>query len=105
MICLIHITIVSSVETFENDISSKLSELNDCFSKFGVKHKMVSFILSISRHCKRLLPKRITQLKRNNLSNTQHSKRETININPVPSVNAEAISVPRAVIYRNTSCA
>ena len=53
--------------------------------KFLVQYEMVNFNLLITRHCNDLLLKRITQLERNNLNNAQYNRRETLEINPVPS--------------------
>ena len=63
----------------------KFSELNDRFNKFQAKYEMANFNLSISRHCNELLLERITQLERNNLNNAQYHRRETLEINPMPS--------------------
>ena len=46
---------------------------------------MVNSNLSVTRRCNDLLLERITQLERNNLNNTQYNRRETLEINPVPS--------------------
>ena len=46
---------------------------------------MVNSNLSISRRCYELLLERITQLKRNNLNNTQYNRRKTLETNLVPS--------------------
>ena len=53
--------------------------------KIFEKYKMVNSNLSISRRCNELLRERITQLERNNLNNAQFNRRETLEINPVPS--------------------
>ena len=45
---------------------------------------MVNSNLPITRRCNDLLLERITQLERNNLNNAQYSRRETLEINPVP---------------------
>ena len=63
----------------------KFSELNDCFNDFEAKYEMVNSNLSITRRCNDLLLERITQLERNNLNNAQYNRRETLEINPVPS--------------------
>ena len=63
----------------------KFSELNDRFNNFQAKYEMVNSNLSISRYCNELLLESITQLERNNLNNAQYNKRETLEINPVPS--------------------
>ena len=46
---------------------------------------MVNSNLSILKRCNELLLERITQLERNNLNNAQYSRRETLEINPMPS--------------------
>ena len=46
---------------------------------------MVNSNLSILRRCNDFLLEDETQLKRNNLNNDQYSRRETLDINPVPS--------------------
>ena len=76
---------VLSLESFKNDINAKFSELNDCFNNFQAKYEIVNSNLSISRHCNELLLEHITQLERNNLSNTQYNRKETYEINLVPS--------------------
>ena len=76
---------VLSLENFKNDINVKFSELNDRFNDFEAKYEMVNSNLSITRRCNDLLLERITQLERNNLNNAQYTRRETLEINPVPS--------------------
>ena len=46
---------------------------------------MVNSNLLITRCCNDLLLERITQLEHNNLNNAQYNRRETLEINPVPS--------------------
>ena len=75
---------VLSLENFKNDSNVKFSELNDRFNDFEAKYEMVNSNLSITRRCNDLL-ERITQLERNNLNNAQYNRRETLEINPVPS--------------------
>ena len=82
---------VLSLENFKNDINVKFSKLNDRFNDFEAKYKMVNSNLSITRHCNDLLLERITQLERNNLNNAQYNRRETPEINPVPSDIADDI--------------
>ena len=74
-----------SLENFKNDINMKFSELNDRFNDFESKYEMVNSNLSLARRCNDLLLGRITQLERNNLNNAQYNRRETLEINPVPS--------------------
>ena len=66
---------------------------------------MVNSNLSIARPCNDLL-ERITQLERNNLNNTQYNRRETLEINPVPSDIADDVlelSVCQALSLTGTS--
>ena len=55
------------------------------FNNFKSKYENVNSNLSISRCCNDLLLEHITQLEHNNLNNTQYHRRETLEINPVPS--------------------
>ena len=73
------------LENFKNDINAKFSKLNDRFNDFQAKYEMVNSNLSVSRCCNDLLLERITQLEHNNLNNAQYNRRETLEINPVPS--------------------
>ena len=96
---------VLSLENFKNDINTKFSELNDTFNDFQEKYEMVDSNLSISKRCNELLLERITQLECNNLSNAQYNRRETPEINPVPSGITDDVleqSVSSAIINRNT---
>ena len=52
---------------------------------------MVSSNLSFTRRCNDLLLERMTQLERNNLNNAQYNRRDTLEINPVPSDIADDI--------------
>ena len=76
---------VLSLENFNNDINVKFSELNDRFNDFEAKYEMVNSNLLITRRCNDLLVERITQLERNNLNNAQYTRKEILEINPVPS--------------------
>ena len=76
---------VLSLENFKNDINVRFSELNDRFNDIEAKYEMVNSNLSIARRCNDLLLERITQLERNNLINAQYTRRETLEIKPVPS--------------------
>ena len=67
---------------------------------------MVNSNLSTSRRCNGLLLEHITQLERNNLNNAQYNKRETLEINPVPSDIADDVleqSVFQALSLREIS--
>ena len=73
---------VLSLKNFKNDINVKFSELNDHFNNFEAKYEMVNSNLSVTRHCNDLLLERITH---NTLNSAQYNRRETLEINPVPS--------------------
>ena len=60
----------------------------------------------ITRRCNDVLLERITQLERNNLNNVQYNRRETLEINPVPSDIADDVleqSVCQALSLTETS--
>ena len=63
----------------------KFSELNDRFNNFEAKYEVVNSNLSIARRCNDLLTERKTQLERSNQNNAQYTRRETLEINSVPS--------------------
>ena len=97
---------VQSLENFKNVINAKFSELNGCFNDFQAKYEMVNSNLSISRCCKELLIEGITQLEHNNLNNAQYNRRETLEINPLPSDIADDVleqSMSSAITNRNIS--
>ena len=96
---------VLTLENFKNDINMKFSELNDCFNNFESKYEMVNSNLLIARRNDLLLD-RIPQLKHNNLNNAQYNRRETLEINPVPSDIADDVleqSVCQALSLTGTS--
>ena len=74
-----------SLENLKNDINMTFSEQNDRFNDFEAKYEMINSNLSISRRCNDLLLECITQLECNNLNNAQYTRRETLEINRVPS--------------------
>ena len=76
---------VLSLENLKNDISAKFLDLNNRFNHFQVKYEMVNSNLSISRRCNELLLERLIRLEHNSLNNAQYNRRETLEINPVPS--------------------
>ena len=59
---------------------------------------MVNSNLSITRRCNDLLIERKTQLERSNLNNAQYTRRETLEINPVPSDIADDV-LEQSVCY------
>ena len=83
----------SQLENLSKDelIDEVLSFRSDPFNNFQAKYEMVNSNLSISRRCNELLLECITQLERNNLNNAQYNRRETLEINPVPSDAADDV--------------
>lgn len=71
---------VLSLENFKNDINSNPLDLNDCFTNFDAKYKMVNSNLSISRCCNEFLLGWFTQFERNSVNNTLCNRRETIEL-------------------------
>ena len=71
--------------SFVNNINTKLFDLSDRFNKFTSKYDEVYFELP---HCKSsnscLLTRKI-QLECNAVTNSQYSRRETIELNPIPA--------------------
>ena len=77
---------VLDLKNFKNEINVKFSELNYCFNNFEAKYE--------------------TQLEHNNLNNAQYNRRETLEINPVPSDIANDVleqSVCQALSLKGTS--
>ena len=69
--------------SFVNDINAKLTDLSDRFNKFTSKYDKV---YSELQQCKNShLLTRIIQLEHNAVTNSQYSRRETIELNPVPA--------------------
>ena len=67
-----------------DDIAAKLSELTKRFDEFSDKYKALHSELKITQNCSSLLLKRVYQLERNAVSNSQYHRIETLEINPVP---------------------
>ena len=68
-----------------DDIAAKLPELNKRFDEFPEKYEALHSELKISQNCNSLLLERVYQLEHNAVSNLQYHRRETLEINPVPS--------------------
>ena len=68
-----------------DDIAAKLSELTKRFDEFSDKYEALHSELKITQNCNSLLLERVYQLERNAVSNSQYHRRETLEINPVPS--------------------
>ena len=70
--------------SFVNDVNAKLTDLCERFNEFTSKYDKV---YSELRQCKSFnshLLTRIIQLERNAVANSQQSRREKIELNPVP---------------------
>ena len=67
------------------DISSKLVNLTTRFDNFTRRFEILSSEIAVSKNCNRFLSERIIQLERNAVNNPQYYRRESIEINPVPT--------------------
>ena len=70
--------------SFFNDINAKLTDLSDRFSKFMSKYNKVYSELQECKSYNSHLLTRIIQLEHNAVTNSQYSRRETIELNPEP---------------------
>ena len=71
--------------SFVNDINTKLSNLEEKFNDFLSKYDNVNLELQQCKKFNSHLLTRIIQLERNAVTNSQYSRRETIELNPVPA--------------------
>ena len=71
--------------SFVNDIKTKLSNLEGTFNNFLSKYDNVNSELEQCKKFNSHLLTRIIQLQRNAVTNSQYSKRETMELNPVPA--------------------
>ena len=71
--------------SFVNNINAKLTDLSDTFDKFMSKCDKVFSELQQCKSYNSHLLTRIIQLERNAVTNSQYSRRETIELNPVPA--------------------
>ena len=72
-------------KSFVNDINAKLTDLSDRFNKFTSKYDKVYSELQQCKSYNFHLLTRIIQLERNAVTNSQYSRRETIELNRVPA--------------------
>ena len=70
---------------FVNDINAKLTDLSDRFNEFTSKYDKVYSELQQCKSYNSHLLTRIIQLECNAVTNSQYSRRETIELNPVPA--------------------
>ena len=71
--------------SFVNDINAKLTGLSEKFNEFTSKYDKVYSELQQRTSFNSHLLYRIIQLDRNSVTNSQYSRRETIEVNPVPA--------------------
>ena len=69
--------------SFVNDINAKLTDFSDRFNKFTSKYDKVYSELQQFKSYNSHLLTRIIQLEPNAVMNSQYSRRETIELNPV----------------------
>ena len=70
--------------SFVNNINVKLTDLSDRFNKFTSKYDKVCSELQQCKSYNSHLLTRIIQLEHNAVTNSQYSRRETTELNPVP---------------------
>ena len=71
--------------SFVNDINTKLSNLEETFNEFVSKYDKVNSELQQCKKINSHLLTRVVQLERNAVASSQYSRRETIELNPVPA--------------------
>ena len=71
--------------SFVNDINAKLTGLSEKFNEFTSKYDKVYSELQQCKSFNSHLLNRIIQLECNTVTNSQYSRRETIEVNPVPA--------------------
>ena len=71
--------------SFVNDINAKLTDLSEKFNEFTSKYDKVYSELQQCKSFNSHLLTRIIQLERNAVTNSQYSRRETTELNPVPA--------------------
>ena len=71
--------------SFVNDINAKLTDLSDRFNEFTSEYDNVYSELQQCKSYNSHLLTRIIQLEHNAVTNSQYSRRETIELNPVPA--------------------
>ena len=58
------------------------------------RFEVVSSDLAIAMNCNKLLTERVVQLERNAVTNAQYHRRESVEVNPVPtSINGEELEM------------
>ena len=71
--------------SFVNDINAKVTDLSEKFNEFTSKYGKVYSELQQCKSFNSHLITRIIQLERNAVTNSQYSRRETIELNPLPA--------------------
>ena len=92
--------------SFVNDVNGKLTDLSDRLNEFTSKYdKVYSDLQQCKSYNSHLLTK-IIQLERNAVTNYQYSRRETIELNPVPAETHENVledSICKALSLRGVN--
>ena len=78
--------------SFANDINAELTDLSERFNKFTSKYEKVYSELQQCKSFNSHLLARIIQLEHNDVTNSQYSRRETTELNPVPAENHGDVS-------------
>ena len=71
--------------SFVNNVNAKVTDLSEKFNEFTSKYDKVYSELQQCKSFNSHLLTRIIQLERNAVTNSQYSRRETIELNPVPA--------------------
>ena len=64
----------------------KISELSNRFDNFLRKFQVLSSDLAITKNCNRLLTEKVILLERNEVTNVQYHRQESVEVNPVPAL-------------------
>ena len=76
------------------DLFSKLSDFISRFDNLLRRYEILPLELTVSNNCNRLLSERIVQLEGNAINNAQYHRRESLEINPVPtSIDVDVLSM------------
>ena len=79
------------MKSFVNNINAKLTDLSDRFNEFSSKYDEDCSELQQCKSCHSRLLTRIIQLECNTVTNSQYTRQETIELNPVPAEIHEAV--------------
>ena len=71
--------------SFVNDFNTKLSYLEEKSNAFSSKYDKVHSEMQQTKNCNSYLLAKIIQLHRNAVTTSQYSRKETVELNPVPA--------------------